>query len=229
MYTHILFDLDDTLMDFQKCQYHSFKYVLSQYNISFTPQVYSCYKKINHELWQLFNMEKISKKEVENNRFTYFFKSIGKNINGEQANKIYQSHLENQTWLTPYAYDLCRELYKSYSLYIVTNGVGRTQLNRFNLSEINKFFKGIFISDEIGYAKPNKMFFDSVCREIGYTDKQKILLVGDSIDSDIRGANNFGIDCCWFNPNGFNTNENLEIKYVIKDLRELLKILRNGV
>ncbi len=229
MYTHILFDLDDTLMDFQKSQYNGFKYVLSQYNIPFTSQYYSCYVKINHELWRLFNMGEILKKEIENNRFTYFFKSIGKNINGEQANVIYQSYLETQTWLVPHAYDVCEDLYQSYNLYIVTNGVGHTQLNRFNLSEIKKFFNGIFISEKIGYAKPNIMFFDSVCREIGYTDKQKILLVGDSIDSDIRGANNFGIDCCWFNPNRCKRDENLDIKYDITDLRELPKILKNNV
>lgn len=224
MYSHILFDMDDTIFDFQKAQFVSFKYVLAKYNIIFSENIYRMYCDINHNLWRQFDEGVLSKDTVQNERFTQFFNVLGKNINGKQANLLYQESLACQSWLLPYAKDTCMELSKQHTLFIVTNGVGITQKNRFLSSEIAPCFSGVLISEDIGVAKPNKEFFYAVFKRIGPIEINKVLLVGDSLTSDIQGANNIGIDCCWFNPKGAILDRKVKITYTITDLRQLIDI-----
>lgn len=167
----------------------------------------------------------MSKDTVQNERFTRFFNVLGKNINGKQANLLYQESLACQSWLVPYAKDTCMELSKQHTLFIVTNGVGITQKNRFLSSEIAPYFSDILISEDIGVAKPNKAFFYAVFKRIGSIEINKVLLVGDSLTSDIQGANNIGIDCCWFNPKGVILDSKVKITYTITDLRQLIDIV----
>ena len=224
MYTHILFDMDDTILDFQKAQLASFKYVLEKYGTQFSEDIYLCYEDINHFLWSKFDEGAISKDVVQNERFARFFDAIGKHVDGKQVNSLYQESLSSQTWLIPHAKEVCFELSKHHTLSIVTNGVGITQKKRFLASEISPYFSHILISEDIGVAKPNKQFFDKAFNLIQCTDRKKILLVGDSLSSDIQGANNVGIDSCWFNPKGAIDDRELKITYMITDLRQLMDI-----
>lgn len=225
MYLHILFDMDDTLLDFQKAQFVSFNAVLREFRIPFSENVYHCYEKINHSLWHKFEEGLMTKEEVQNERFAQFFIAMGLKIDGKQANQIYQKNLAAQYWLNPHAKETCRELSKRYSLSIVTNGVGITQRKRFNSSEISCYFSNLIISEDIGAAKPDKKFFEEAFKVIGCFEKDRILLVGDSLSSDIQGANNIGIDCCWYNPQKIALNKQAEIKHTITDLRQLTRIL----
>lgn len=225
MYSHILFDMDDTILDFQKAQFVSFKHVLDQYNIPFSLDIYHRYEEINHELWKQFDEGILTKDIVQDKRFTQFFADLGKDIDGKQANSFYQESLAAQTWLVPYAKETCMELAKQHSLSIVTNGVGATQKKRFLSSEIAPYFSHILISEDIGVAKPDKKFFDAAFKLINFYELDKILMVGDSLTSDIQGANNIGIDCCWFNPKGTILNKDVQITYTITDLRQLIDIV----
>ena len=226
MYTHILFDMDDTLLDFQKAEYESFKRVLFFYNIPFSLELYEQYKSINHSLWKQFEAGQLSKVVVQNERFSAFFNCLNKRINGESANSMYQVFLSEQTWTVPHAKKVCMELSKTHSLSIVTNGVGKTQMNRFTLSELSPFFSHLIISEDIGVAKPDKRFFDAAFKIIGRTDNKKVLLVGDSLSSDILGAFNAKIDCCWFNPNKRAPDINVSFTYEISNLMQLLDIIK---
>lgn len=224
MYSHILFDMDDTILDFQKAQFVSFKCVLEKYDIPFSLEFYHCYEKINHNLWREFDEGALSKDVVQNERFTQFFNVLNRDIDGKQANLVYQDSLASQTWLIPHAKEACMELSKRHTLSIVTNGVGKTQKRRFLSSEISPYFTNIFISEDIGVAKPDKRFFDEAFKLINCVEKSKILIVGDSLSSDIQGANNVGVDCCWFNPKNVPLDRQVQITYTISDLRQLLEI-----
>lgn len=227
MYSHILFDMDDTILDFQKAQMVSFKCLLEKYSVPFSLEAYHNYENINHSLWRQFDEGVLSKDIVQTDRFVQFFKTIGKEIDGTQANSEYQDCLASQVWLIPYAKETCMELSKHHTLFIVTNGVGLTQKRRFQASEIFPYFSDILISEDIGVAKPDKKFFDKAFALINCTERDKILLVGDSLSSDIQGANNAGIDCCWFNPKGIMLDNPLQITYTIFDLRQLINIAQN--
>ena len=224
-YTHLLFDMDDTILDFQKAQYTSFQRVLETYKIHYTEDSYHLYEGINHELWSRFDSGLISKDFVQNARFARFFEQLGYKIDGTEANSVYQGFLSSQTWLMPYAKEVCAELSNNHKLFIITNGVGVTQEKRFRSSAIFPYFSDIFISETIGIAKPNKEFFVAVFNSIGDVAHDKVMLIGDSLTSDIRGANNMGIDCCWYNPKARALPSDFSITFQITDLRQLLSRL----
>jgi 2-haloacid dehalogenase len=220
MYTNILFDADDTLLDFQKSQLYSFRKVLSSYLIPFTEQIYNDYLTINHQLWSELENGNISKDEVQSKRFTNLFHTINREINGFEANNLYQNELEKQSWLIPYAEEVCKELAEKYVLTIITNGVEKTQKTRIGASKIFPYITHIVVSEEIGVAKPDKRFFDYVIK-LTQSKIENMLIIGDSLSSDIKGAKNAGIDSVWFNPHRKEIDKQLNVKKIISDLREL--------
>lgn len=224
-YTHLLFDMDDTILDFQKAQIQSFKSVLKSYGIQFNSEAYCIYEEINHDLWRKFDAGHVTKDYVQITRFDQFFKRIGYSIDGNEANEVYQSALSTQTFTVPYAEEVCAKLSKSHKLFIVTNGVGKTQEKRFRSSSVFPYFSEIFISEKIGVSKPNEAFFLKVFSSINFNSPENILLIGDSLSSDIKGANNIGIDCCWFNPKSLPLPTNFRVTFQIKELRELLFLI----
>ena len=226
-YTHVLFDADNTLLDFNRAQFNSFKKVLEHYGCSFSEETYHQYETINHSLWSQFEKGMIDKDTVQEKRFTEFFSQIGKKVDGVQANDVYQEGLCTQSWLIDYARETCKELSPYATLSIVTNGVGKTQTMRIHNSEINEYMSHVIISETIGYAKPSLQFFDETFKIIERKPSDRILIVGDSISSDIIGGINAGIDTCWYNPNNHELPDGITVDYIISDLRELVGIVLN--
>lgn len=227
MYRFILFDLDDTIFDFQKAQWYCFSDVLKQYNETYSEEKYKKYKEINHFYWKLVEEQKMQREFAQCQRFTSFFSELGKNINGADANIVYQKSLTNQTWLIPYATEVCKFLSLTYELVFITNGFTNTQVERVQKSGIADYFQKIIVSEELGIEKPSIDFFKKALKLIGSNDTSKMIIVGDSLSSDIAGANNAGIDCCWYNPNKNAVSSKYKINYVINDLRELLRLFCN--
>ena len=127
----------------------------------------------------------------------------------------------------PGALETCKMLSEYCSLYIVTNGVSKTQHSRIRLSAIKDYFKDIFVSEDVGYQKPLKEFFDYVFEKINLIDKSRVLIVGDSLTSDIQGGNNAGIDTCWYNPKGIENTKKVNCTYEINNLQDLLSIIKS--
>ena len=100
------------------------------------------------------------------------------------------------------ARDLCELLHGRVRMYIVTNGTEWIQRGRWAVSGLETYFEEMFISDRVGYPKPDVRFFEAVEREIPDFCKERTLIVGDSLSSDMQGGINFGIDTCWFCPDG---------------------------
>lgn len=201
-YTHILFDADDTLLDFQKAEKYALLDTLKSYNIELTNEIYATYQLINHELWSDFERGKVSKEFVQTTRFEKLFSKLQLVASGEEGNEKYQSFLCCQTWLVPHAKDVCEKLSKDAKLVIVTNGVGKTQEARIRNSALSSYITELIVSENIGYQKPDLKYFEYTFKTIGISplERKNVLLVGDSMVSDIQGAINAGIDSCWFNP-----------------------------
>lgn len=227
MYKHIFLDADDTLFDFKKAQLQSVAEIIKSYHIPFSEEVYSGYDCINHSLWQRFEMGELTKDEVQRERFSLFFNTQGIQVDGDLVNLQYQKSLEKQTHLVPYAEVVCKELSKKCILTIITNGVGKTQMQRIKASPLSVYIDNIVISEEIGVAKPSREFFEYALNVVGNPSKKDVLIVGDSLFSDIQGANNIGIDACWYNPNQTQVVNTINIKYVISDLREIIAIVNS--
>lgn len=228
-YTHILFDADDTLLDFQHAEECAIKSTLENCGVYPSPDIISKYRLINHKLWGEFEQGVISKDEVQKRRFERLFAQLGIEKSGDEGDRIYQSFLCKQTWLIMNAEEVCQILNKTTKIAIVTNGVGKTQKMRIEQSRINRYISGLFISEDVGYQKPDTRFFEYVFDklEIKKSDLRNVLLVGDSLTSDIQGAKNAKIDSCWFNPYDHQTCGIIPT-YTITNLKQLPDIVKFG-
>lgn len=225
MYKYLLFDADNTLLDFDKAEYIGFKSVLSFYNVPFSHELFQRYLEINHSLWSKLETGVITKQYVQTMRFSLFFHSLGMTVDGYDANNMYQMKLKEQSWLMPNAKEVCEKLAHNHSLSIVTNGVGETQKARVCNSEISKYISNLFISEDIGVEKPNKLFFTRVFSELKCDDLSQAIIIGDSLSSDIQGGRVAGIQTCWYNPKCLVNNTDISPDYIISDLKELMLLL----
>lgn len=232
MYEILLMDIDNTLFDFDKAEDKAIHIALKHYDIEPTDEVVNTFKTINKGLWKKFELGEITKERLLAQRFeelfAYFKKDehLERNISSE-VNTYYLSKLADSSDLMPYAYEVLESLSKRCKIYPVTNAVYKTQIKRINNSTVKDFFSGVYISEVIGIQKPYKGFFDFVFNDLKIEDKSKVLLVGDSLGADIIGGINYGIDTCWYNPKGIDSN-GVKPTYEIKCLKELLEICKES-
>lgn len=221
-YTTLLFDFDDTLFDYPASSKFALQKTFEQYDITFTDQYMKLFERLNKQLWEAYERGEYTKEQILLLRFTMMFNDI--NIDCVAFNKDYLDNMCKAVFPFEGTYELCEKLCKSYDMYIVTNSVEQVNLSRMKLSGMNKYFLKSFISDAIGAAKPSKQYFDYVLDNIRENDKSKILIIGDSLTSDILGGINSGIDTCWLNRRG-NKMTDIKPTYVVHDYDELIKLL----
>lgn len=225
-YTYLLFDADDTLFDFPKASARAFEVMCRAHDIPFTPENYQLYHGINLELWAAFDRGEVTKEFVTLERYVRFLRALGLDRNPEDCNRDYLAALGEGVYPLPHAEAVCRELKaRGHRMYIITNAVASVQRSRLQGSVFSELFEGAFISEEAGAAKPGRAYFDYVRRQLPELTDQNALVIGDSLATDIQGANNAGLPCCWFNPTGKPRREELRVDYEIADLRELLRIV----
>jgi 2-haloacid dehalogenase len=198
-YKILLFDLDDTLFDFSKSQYIGIKHIMENFNLEFNEDHFDHYLSINKKYWDLFEHNQIDSNSLRSMRFEEFFSFYNIKVNGQEVDNMYRNYLDKSCHLLPGTLSLLKKLYVEYDLYAATNGVSQTQMSRLDECNIKNFFIDIFISEDIGYNKPDKEFFEYCSKNIANFDKNIVLMIGDSLTSDIQGAINFSIDSCWFN------------------------------
>ena len=224
MIKNILFDLDNTLLDFNKAEYNAFQEVMSYYNVIFTESIFKQYEIINAGLWKELEQGLVTMDYVQNQRYGILFKQLNLDIDGAQANEYYHKMLQNHSELILYAEEVCEVLAKRYQISIVTNGVYSTQISRIHNSAIDKFITNIFISELVGVEKPDIRFFDYVIDKLQCNNKE-VLIVGDSLSSDILGGINAGIQTCWYNPDEKENKFDIVPDYIISDLREIYRCI----
>lgn len=222
-YKNIIFDLDNTLLDFSYAEDIAFRNLLENYNINYEKEYLNIYRSINEPLWRKLEKKEVSKEYVFKNRFSLFFNELGVKINGEEAEMFYRENLTISDKTIPHAKEVLNKLKEDdYNIYLATNGFSNTQRVRLEKTNLMPIFNEIFISEEVGYEKPDIKFFDFLFNHIEENDKSSLIMVGDNETSDIDGANNFEIDSILLsNKNEQNTNAT----YKVNDLREILSIV----
>lgn len=211
-------DADDTILDFQKCEYMAIQKAFNKYKLPFDRTVFSVYKRHNHALWADYEQGKITKSDILNKRFRLTFDELGYRNVPATFEVDYQIYLGEGGYVLEGVEDVLEKLSKECDIYILTNGVSATQRSRLSKSGILHFVKDVFISEELGTQKPHKEFFEEVFKKIGIVDKSQILMIGDSLGSDIQGGVNAGIDTCWLNLSG---KESTLPTYEIHSIKEL--------
>lgn len=190
----ILFDLDNTLLDFNKGEYDALKVIYDDLNIPYNEDTINLFIKYSGYCWGELEKNKISLIECLRNRWIYFLNDLNiKDINIDEITDKFSNELSKGHYLINNALETLERLSKKYKIYIITNGVSFIQHRRIKESKIEQFINGMYISEEIGYFKPNKEYFDYVLNDIGLSNKE-VIVVGDSLTSDILGANNSNID-----------------------------------
>jgi YjjG family noncanonical pyrimidine nucleotidase len=207
MKTTLLLDLDNTLLDFNKGERMALKPVLDKYGIEDNEENRKLYSKINLSYWKKLERKEITREEVVTLRWKEYFSYFHINSDGKEVNDIYFKGLKNSAYLLDGALDFLKEASKYFNLYIISNGIKEVQDNRLLISGIKPYFKKIFISEEMGYVKPEKEFFDLVLKEAKLT-KDECIVIGDSLSSDIQGAINSNIDYIYFDSLNINENYN---------------------
>lgn len=224
-YQTLLFDVDDTLLDFAAAEDHAFRLLLQEQGVSYRVEWKKQYQELNKSLWKAFEEGKITRDEVVNTRFALFFDTLGIKVDGILLQQSYREYLGEGNQLLDGALDLIQRISNHFDLYIVTNGISKIQEKRLKSSGLYSFFKAVFVSEDTGYQKPMKEFFDYCFERIPQINKETTLIIGDSLSADIQGGCNAGIDTCWFNP--LKKKKELEIQptYEIAKLEELLVLL----
>ncbi len=225
-YEFLLFDADHTLFDFKTGEYCALKEALEFYSLPSGDEVIERYSEINVKYWKMLERGEIDKKNLMLARFVEFAREYGFEDKAEALSDLYMSNLAHEAQLFDGALEMIAELSKKYRLFIITNGVKSTQDGRFGISPITQYFERIFISEVIGHEKPHKEFFDAVEQGIDGYEREKAVVIGDSLSSDIKGAINSGIDCIWYNPQGKDAPEGWNITYTVSNFDEILEILK---
>jgi len=226
-YTHVLFDADDTLFDFQAaCRESLAETVLKLTGREFA-NAFEVYERNNRRWWLAFEKGETTMDKLSTGRFVDFTEEMGLTGFGtpEQWRDEYQKNLGARAIMVDGAVELCRRLHGKCRMYIVTNGIAAVQRDRMSRAPIRQFFEELFISQELGCRKPQPEYFDIVLSRLGDVKKENILVVGDSLTSDIKGGINAGIPTVWYNPAGLPNDKGVTVDYEIRDLREILEIL----
>lgn len=226
-FTTILWDLDQTILDFARSQDYALRYTFRQFDREIGEAEVMVYAAINDTYWKRMERGEITKEEVLLGRFVTFFEKLDiADIAPEAFGEIYQEALGDVFFFQDEADKIIMELKElGYKQYIVTNGVNRTQAKKVRLSGLDKMVDGVFVSELMGYPKPRKEYFDACFARLDGVTREECLLVGDSITSDMQGGVNAGIAVCWYNPEKNDNPSGLLIDYEIRDLHELLRIL----
>ncbi|MDF2613299.1 MAG: family hydrolase [Clostridia bacterium] len=229
-YEIIIFDADETLFDFNKSESEAFKNTMLEFNIAYDEAYHlKIYHEINRAIWKEFEKRLITQEQLKVERFKRLSDHLNIKFNEAEFAKLYMKHLSQASFLYDESIDLIESLHKEYRLIIITNGLTDVQDNRIRKSIIGKFFEDIVISEEVGLSKPDPKIFEHALSNINHTDKSKVLMVGDSLTSDIQGGINFSINTCWFNPNKIMNNTGITPTYEISALTELKDILKNPI
>jgi len=226
-YDILLMDADGTLFDFIKAEATALEGAFGDLELPFSPEVLSLYHDINDRLWKCLEKGEVTRDELVRLRFRRLFDALKLPDAPDAAimNKSYIENLSRCGFLLEGAYDVCEKLSSLCRLFIITNGLLKVQTGRFADCPISRFFEKIFISEQLGFNKPKKQYFDAVADAIPGYDPARVLVVGDSLSSDIQGGINAGLDVCWFNPGGIKNGTSLKPDYEIKALDELLDIV----
>lgn len=225
-YEIIIFDADETLFDFKKSEKEAFKNSILSLNIDYVEDYHlKTYSEINTAIWKEFEDGLITQDKLKVERFKRLSDKLNLNFNPEDFANSYMKFLRDGSFLYENSLELIQDLSKDFKLFLVTNGLTYVQDKRIRQSIIAKYFEDIVISEEILISKPNPKIFEYALRNVDNIDKSKILIVGDSLTSDIKGGINFGIDTCWYNLNKINNKSDIKPTYEISNYDELKKLL----
>ncbi len=224
-YPWLWFDADGTLFDYDQAERIALQRAFQSAGLAFEDGYLAVYRQINQQLWQALEQREITAALLPVRRFELLREALQLDFSPAQFSADYLEHLAQRTELIDGAEEVLHSLRDTCRFAVVTNGLQAVQRGRLARSAIGEFISALIISEEIGAAKPEPAFFAAAFARTGHPPKSDVLLIGDSLSSDMQGGVDYGLDTCWYNPAGVSRPDALSITYEIKNLRELLDIV----
>lgn len=225
MIEFLFLDLDDTVLDFQKAERLALAKTLESFGLPPTDTVLARYHEINREHWERLERKELTRQQVLVGRFAALFAEMGLSAQAEQVARAYEENLSQGHYFLPGAEEALKSLSKKYKLYLASNGTARVQAGRLKSAGIIPYFQEIFVSEEMGYNKPDPAYFDACFARIPGFRKERAMMVGDSLTSDILGGIQAGIATCWVNPH--HKTGSIRPDYEIESIVQLEALLKN--
>ena len=225
-YYCILFDADNTLLNFDAAESKALADTLVNYGIEPDAETVQTYRTINEELWRQLEKGQLRREKLMSERFTRFLKAVDAAGDGAEMNRYYLEQLSLHPDLaSPEVLDVLRELSEVATLAVVTNGFQKVQSRRLAESGVGNFLEDVFVSEKMDAEKPSRKIFDAALRALGVENREHVLMVGDSLTSDVQGGINAGLDTCWFNPHHQENPGKILPTYEISSLEELYPLV----
>lgn len=224
-YNCLLFDVDDTLLDFAASEQAALRETFEEFDLPCNEETIAIYKEINTALWASLEKGEIKKDKLVQKRFALLLEKLDKKGNAAKINEFYLGKLSEKAIVYEGAATILKELAEVATIAVVSNGVEKVQKGRLEQSGLMPYIDAAFVSEKVGVVKPNRKFFDVALNTLGVTNREKVLVIGDSLKADIQGGNNAGLDTCWCNFKEQENTTKIKPTYEVQQLEELYTIV----
>ncbi|RAJ00438.1 2-haloacid dehalogenase/putative hydrolase of the HAD superfamily [Chitinophaga skermanii] len=224
MYKAIFFDVDDTLLNFQTSSHAAFIKACSTMNLTYEDRIFNLFTEIDAALWTEQKKNRLTVQQVVDTRFQQLFTQLSLPYSASEMNYIYLGNLANEYALEPAVMEVMQYLAPKYQLYVASNGFLSMQQSRLKLASLSGYFADLYVSNDIGFEKPDQRFFQEMLKRSKLGSKE-VLFVGDSLEADMAGASNYNIATCWYNPSNRQGIAGVSPNYTIQNLSQLMTIV----
>jgi len=227
-YKWLIFDVDDTLLDYQRVSKECLELLFQEISCPYDPRYFATFKEIDDRLWSRVQTGERTSADVIVQRFAELGQVVNVHLPPHRCSEVYGRLLSTVVYPVSNAHALLSHLSANFYLVAATNGTAAVQKAKLETSKMGHYFHRVFISSEVGHQKPAREFFDAVHCALDRPARNAMLMIGDSLTSDIKGALNYGMDACWFNPGRTRDSSSITPTYEISELPELIPIVENA-
>lgn len=220
----VFIDIDDTLLDFTKCANDAIKSACNKFGVPYTTTLVDTFHPINLDLWHRLEKKEVTKEKLFDTRFQIVFDKLGIKADGIAFETAFRENFHESAILVDGARDLLEYLRSKYKVYVASNASMHQQTNRMKKAELDGYINGYFVSEEIGFPKPQKEFFDACFKALPDVKPQDVVMIGDSLSADIKGACEYGLKTIWYNHRNEPTSD-VKCDYIVSRLSEVKNIL----
>ena len=221
----ILLDIDNTILDFNKCAEKAIKVAFEKCGLEYGKNTINVFIEQNDLLWLKIEKGELTRQQLHKIRFNTIFKVLGISADGEKTETEFRNALYNIAETVDGASELVKYLSSKYKVYSASNAIYNQQLNRLKMAGLYDYFSGFFVSEKIGHQKPTKEFFDYCFNNLEGIEKEQVIMIGDSLTADICGAKNYGIKSIWFNRESKSADRQIEPDFIVEKLEQIKNIL----
>lgn len=221
----VFLDVDNTLLDFNENARLAMEKSFHEAGLSFREDMFPVFSAINDSLWRSIETGQLTRERLHEIRWESIFKELQIDHDGKEFETVFLRHMAASPKPIAGAMDLLRCLYPKYTVCLASNASYEPQSKRLSHTGIPACVHKIFISEQLGFAKPEKGFFDACFAQLPGAIPQESIIIGDSLSADIRGGAAYGMKTCWYNPEKKPVPADMKIDYVVHSLPEIKEIL----